>query len=99
MRFLGRPISYLGPAGGDDSLPAPRRAGRVIGTGTSMALSASALGKTYQLGERLRLGGVLTRRLRGESLHQRPLDALADITFDVPEGTCLGIVGTNGSGK
>jgi ABC-type polysaccharide/polyol phosphate transport system ATPase subunit len=68
-------------------------------SGTPIALSASGLGKTYQLGERLRLGGALTRRLRGQPLHQRPLEALADITLDVPPGTCLGIVGTNGSGK
>src|SRR4051794_36918677 len=64
-----------------------------------VAIRASGLGKTYQLGERLRLGGAFTRRLRGQPVHQRTIEALDGVTFDVYEGECLGIVGTNGSGK
>src|SRR3954471_3828959 len=65
----------------------------------AVAIRVSHLGKTYVLGERLRLGGAFTKRLRGQSVHQTTIEALEDITFDVHKGECLGIVGTNGSGK
>jgi lipopolysaccharide transport system ATP-binding protein len=64
-----------------------------------VAVRASRLGKTYQLGERLRLGGAFTRRLRGQPVHNSTLEALDDVTFDVYQGECLGLVGANGSGK
>src|SRR5215213_6245271 len=65
----------------------------------AVAVRASHLGKTYRLGERLRLGGASTRRLRREPIHQRTIAALDDVTFDVYEGESLGLVGVNGSGK
>src|SRR5215213_1087271 len=66
---------------------------------SAVAVRASRLGKTYLLGERLRLGGGFTNRLRGESVHQNTIEALDEVTFDVRQGECLGIVGKNGSGK
>src|SRR4051794_29300899 len=65
----------------------------------AVAIRASHLGKTYRLGERLRLGGASTRRLRRQPVHQSTVEALEDVTFDVYEGECLGLVGINGSGK
>src|SRR3954468_10836659 len=65
----------------------------------AVAIRASHLGKTYRLGERLRLGGPPTRRLRREPIRQSTIDALDDVTFDVYQGECLGLVGVNGSGK
>src|SRR5687768_2215355 len=64
-----------------------------------VAVRVSRLGKTYQLGERLRLGGAFTRRLRGQPVHKSTIEALDDVTFDVYQGECLGLVGANGSGK
>src|SRR4051794_34316007 len=65
----------------------------------AVAIRAAHLGKTYRLGERLRLGGASTRRLRRRPVDQRTIAALDDVTFDVFQGECLGLVGVNGSGK
>src|SRR3954454_10126020 len=65
----------------------------------TVAIRASHLGKTYRLGERLRLGGASTRRLRRQPVHQTTVAALDDVTFDVYQGESLGVVGVNGSGK
>jgi lipopolysaccharide transport system ATP-binding protein len=64
-----------------------------------VAVRASGLGKTYVLGERLRLGGAFTSRLRGRPVHNTTIEALDDVTFDILQGESLGIVGVNGSGK
>src|SRR4051794_14953479 len=69
------------------------------GAHTTVAVRASRLGKTYVLGERLRLGGGFTKRLRGQPVDVSTIEALDDVTFEVLQGECLGIVGTNGSGK
>src|SRR3954451_5241894 len=65
----------------------------------AVAIRASHLGKTYRLGERLRLGGASTKRLRGQPVYQSTIEALEEVTFEIFQGECLGIVGTNGSGK
>lgn len=61
-------------------------------------VEARGLGKTYRLGERERLGGSMTKRLRGIA-PEAPLRALHDVSFTVGRGECFGLVGTNGSGK
>src|SRR4051794_15754825 len=65
----------------------------------AVAVRVTRLGKTYRLGERLRLGGASTRRLRRRPVLQNTIEALDDVTFDVYQGECLGLVGVNGSGK
>src|ERR1700731_3498033 len=67
-------------------------------TPTPYVVEARGLGKTYRLGERERLGGSMTKRLRGIA-PQPPLRALHDVSFAVGHGECFGLVGTNGSGK
>src|SRR3954447_2903377 len=69
------------------------------GSDSAVAVSVSRLGKTYVLGERLRLGGGFTKRLRGQPVYQSTIEALEEVTFEIFQGECLGIVGTNGSGK
>lgn len=59
---------------------------------------------THQLGKRYRLGRVESgfRQARRLALRQPSLGhmwALRDVTFDVPEGSALAIVGKNGAGK
>src|SRR3954452_3709196 len=69
------------------------------GSHPAVAVRVSRLGKTYVLGERLRLGGGFTKRLRGQPVYQSTIEALEEVTFEIFQGECLGIVGTNGSGK
>ena len=42
---------------------------------------------------------IVTWRLFAGSNHTRYIDALKDISFNVPRGSAIGIVGPNGSGK
>jgi lipopolysaccharide transport system ATP-binding protein len=64
----------------------------------NLAISAHGLGKRYRLG-RLESGFRRARRFvrsQGGSGH---IWALRELTFDVPQGASLAIVGSNGAGK
>lgn len=62
-------------------------------------IEARNLGKTYRL-----YGNPYNRLLerlpwnKGKKLHTE-VNALADVSFDVERGECLGLIGTNGAGK
>jgi homopolymeric O-antigen transport system ATP-binding protein len=72
------------------------------------AIQVESLSKKYRLGEYHAAYGTLretivhaTRRLTGRE-HDEPsreIWALRDISFDVPEGQVLGVIGRNGAGK
>src|SRR4029077_20790569 len=62
------------------------------------AISAHGLGKQYRLG-RLESGFRRARRVMGRRTGPGRIWALRDVTFDVPEGASLAIVGRNGAGK
>jgi len=58
------------------------------------AIEARGLGKEYLLGDSTGLAALFRRR--GSS---RKVDALADVSFSVPAGQAVGIIGANGAGK
>lgn len=68
------------------------------------AIEVEALSKRYFLGEDY--GGVRNLRetlagslRRGRRSHRAEVWSLRDVTFDVPEGAALGVIGRNGAGK
>ena len=63
-----------------------------------LAISAEHLSKQYRLYERPidRLKEALSR---GKRTFHTPIWAVRDVSFDVPRGSTLGIIGRNGSGK
>ncbi|HWD24106.1 MAG TPA: ABC transporter ATP-binding protein, partial [Acidimicrobiales bacterium] len=63
-----------------------------------LAISAHELGKRYRLG-RVESGFRRARRLALRRPSAGHIWALRDVTFDVPEGSALAIVGKNGAGK
>jgi lipopolysaccharide transport system ATP-binding protein len=63
-----------------------------------LAISAHGLGKRYRLG-RVESGFRQARRLALRRPSAGHIWAVQDVTFDVPEGAALAIIGKNGAGK
>jgi lipopolysaccharide transport system ATP-binding protein len=74
----------------------------------SLAIEVEGLSKKYRLGEMQAAYGTLRESLShaGKRLarqearpHDREIWALRDVSFDVEEGSVLGVIGRNGAGK
>ncbi len=65
---------------------------------TELAIGAHGLGKRYRMG-RLETGFRRARRFARRQEGPGYLWALRDVTFDVPVGSAVAIVGRNGAGK
>ena len=74
----------------------------------SVAIEVDSLSKKYRLGEYQAAYGTLRETLvhAGRRItrkeHHRPASevwALRDVSFEVPEGQVLGVIGRNGAGK
>lgn len=65
---------------------------------TELGISVRQLSKTYRI-----YGNPYSRLLERMPWNKRPrhrqVHALQDLTFDVPTGSCVGLVGGNGAGK
>lgn len=64
---------------------------------SEFAVVAERLGKTYQLFDRP--GDRLKQLLLPHRKYYREFSALADVSFSLPKGEVLGLVGRNGAGK
>lgn len=65
---------------------------------TEYAITTHELGKRYRLG-RVESGFLQARRFALRRPDAGHIWALRDITFDVPDGTALAVIGKNGAGK
>lgn len=71
--------------------------------GAQPAIRATGLGKTYKIAadpnQPTTLVEAMGQRLRGTPAQKGTFDALDDLTFDIPWGSAVGIIGRNGAGK
>jgi ABC-type polysaccharide/polyol phosphate transport system ATPase subunit len=65
---------------------------------TENAIRVAGLSKRYQLYDRP-IDRLLQMAFRGKRTFYRDFHALADVSFTVPRGRTVGVVGRNGSGK
>jgi lipopolysaccharide transport system ATP-binding protein len=74
----------------------------------SAAITAARLSKRYRIGELQSSYGTLRESLvrvakravrRGHRHHHEEIWALRDVSFEVPEGQVIGVIGRNGAGK
>ena len=65
---------------------------------TNLAISAHGVGKRYRLG-RVESGFRQARRFALRRPSAGHMWALDDVTFDLPEGSALAVIGKNGAGK
>src|ERR1700747_1305999 len=63
---------------------------------TDLAVQAEKISKTYRLYDRA--SDRLREMLLGRRRH-RGFAALADVSFELPRGSALGLIGENGAGK
>jgi lipopolysaccharide transport system ATP-binding protein len=75
-------------------------------SGNGIAVRARGLGKRYHIGAKPGAGSLYDRVARtvGGAVGSRPdphptIWALKDVSFDVPAGSVMGVLGRNGSGK
>ena len=86
------------PSVSDD--PRAADAGVAAGLGDDASIKVENLSVTYRTSfeKRPTLKSTVTRMGRGERM-VREIEALQDVSFEVPRGAVLGLVGANGAGK
>ena len=86
------------PSVSDD--PRPAAAAVPAGLGDDASIRVENLSVTYRTSfeKRPTLKSTVTRMGRGERM-VREIEALQDVSFEVPRGAVLGLVGANGAGK
>ena len=62
-------------------------------------IEVERVGKRYRLGERRDVRETVAGLVRGRRPDRREMWSLRDVSFTVPDGGALGIVGRNGAGK
>ncbi len=65
---------------------------------SAIAIKATGIGKCYQLYDKP-IQRVMDLVLPGEAKRYQPFWALKEVSFEIPKGKTVGIIGRNGSGK